>query len=1094
MKSIQTLLTAIHAQKVRLNRFRRSSFALLMAFSIVAPDVLALSVTIQNRLSPISLETEGVLMTGTVKINEEPVEEFRYPMFLDAESAPEVPVTNYSVYAEGIALIGVSKNDPTNNPSDDVFTLQIQEKLEEDYILSYEVYGIASGASIPKSVNYGSTYREGRLEASQNWSTAHERILSDDVKVGENKIHFTLPSRLNAGAKVQNVRITPVSKFEGQAPEMTSFKPLQLDRRGFFNLGGALHFSVAALDADDMPSFGTDKFNVTMGADGYRLLTTGPSAFGLGEAAAFISLQIDKDRLPAGTGLDEVRLYYFDRQMNQWAIVPGCRFDEATQSMMAPSVGETDYVAGVLQNPEMPQASGFVPTSISGLDAANPAAGMNLMQPPTANASGAANISYPLEIPAGRNGMQPSLALTYSNEGGSSWVGYGWNLSAPSISIDTRWGVPRFDPNYETELYSYGGNHLVYPGNYLPHRTFTEYNDSTGAPMYARTSGTVRFFEQNTRSYKTIERKGTSTSGYFWVITDSEGTKQYYGTTDGTSQDAGSVLKNAQGHAVDWKLTKVIDKWGNYMTYEYISKSYTSTGNNIVDGSTALILKKITYTGHGTDIGKYSVEFKLKSWSGSNYRMDGRVSNRLGSAHADIETLDKVVVQYNGTEVKHYQLGYTQGAFYKNLLTQITETRNGSVFTTHELDYYDLPGVVYTDTVSSDQRINTDLKVPLSILPTRDLLALGLSPGSRSYYTGMSPIGSSSNAGFNFQGRYGIGPSFKLTQQEMDDISEAMESLYGSDMAEQLTKDWSRAILTFTADNSNSGTFGAFLSYGMNGTKGMVSMQDVDGDGLSDIVRKVGSKLYVRKLYRDSTLTMRYGPEQLLNTNMTVMGKSRSSNLSFGIDYHSPKLKKLKLLEFSLGLTLNKNWSTTRGYIMDYNRDGIIDIVERKSWLDDRYVVYFGERDFENDSIRFTPSSENTPSPVIKGSELDLEQDVDFTQFTEIVKVWTAPIAGTVNITDSLWFTGASNDGVRYAIQKSIQTGDTSSSSSFLTSFEPVTSYKKFTHLGISVQQGEKIFFRINPNADGYEDEIQHNPAVTYANKSAVDPNGVDFY
>ena len=705
--------------------------------------------------------------------------------------------------------------------------------------------------------------------------------------------------------------MTAVSTFQGKAPEMASFKPLQLDHRGFFKLTGALHFSVAALDADDMPSFGTDKFNVTLGAEGYRLLSTGSSAYAPG--AAFISVKIDRDRLPSGTSMDEVRLYYYDRRVNQWAVVPGSRYDEDSQSITAPSVGETDYVAGVLQNPEMPQASGFVPTSISGLDAANPAAGMNLMQPPTANASGAANISYPLEIPAGRNGMQPSLALTYSNEGGSSWVGYGWSLSAPSISIDTRWGVPRFDPSYETELYSLGGNHLVYPGNYLPHRTFTQYNDSTGAPMYARTAGTVRFFEQNTRSYKIIERKGSGTSGYFWVVTDSEGNKQFYGTTDGTSQDAGSVLKNAQGHAVDWKLTKVMDKWGNYMTYKYTAKSYTATGNDIVDGSTALVLDKITYTGHGSDPGKYSIEFVLKAWSSSNYRIDGRVSNRLGSAHADIETLDKVVVQYNGTEVKHYQLGYRQGAFYKNLLATITEVRSGKVFTVHDLQYYQLPGEVYTDTVSSDQRINTDMKVPLSILPTRDLLALGLSPGSRSYYTGMSPIGSSSNAGFNFQGRYGIGPSFKLTQKEMDDINSSMESLYSSDMAEQMTEDRARASLTLAADNSNSGTFGAFLSYGMNSTIGMVSMQDVDGDGLSDIVRKVGSKLYVRKLYRDSTLTMRYGPEQLLNTNMTVMGKSRSSNLSFGIDYHNPKFKKLKLLEFYLGLTLNKNWSTTRG-------------------------------------------------------------------------------------------------------------------------------------------------------------------------------------
>ena len=179
---------------------------------------------------------------------------------------------------------------------------------------------------------------------------------------------------------------------------------------------------------------------------------------------------------------------------------------------------------------------------------------------------------------------------------------------------------------------------------------------------------------------------------------------------------------------------------------------------------------------------------------------------------------------------------------------------------------------------------------------------------------------------------------------------------------------------------------------------------------------------------------------------------------------------------------------------MDYNRDGIIDIVERKAWDDDGYVVYFGERDFVNDSIRFTSSSQYTPSPVIKGSELDLELDVDFTQFTEIVKVWTAPVDGTVNLYDTVQFTGATNDGVRYAIQKSRQTGDSTSTSSFLTSFQSATGTTNFVHTNVSVQKGDKVFFRINPNADGYEDEIQHNPTVTYTNKSAVDPNGVDFF
>ncbi len=42
---------------------------------------------------------------------------------------------------------------------------------------------------------------------------------------------------------------------------------------------------------------------------------------------------------------------------------------------------------------------------------------------------GSAEISVPLWVPPGRNGMQPNLALTYSNKGRDGWLGVGWSLS-----------------------------------------------------------------------------------------------------------------------------------------------------------------------------------------------------------------------------------------------------------------------------------------------------------------------------------------------------------------------------------------------------------------------------------------------------------------------------------------------------------------------------------------------------------------------------------------------------------------------------------------------------------------------------------------
>ena len=34
--------------------------------------------------------------------------------------------------------------------------------------------------------------------------------------------------------------------------------------------------------------------------------------------------------------------------------------------------------------------------------------------------------------------------------GGNGWLGVGWDLAVPAITIDTRWGVPRYDAQKET--------------------------------------------------------------------------------------------------------------------------------------------------------------------------------------------------------------------------------------------------------------------------------------------------------------------------------------------------------------------------------------------------------------------------------------------------------------------------------------------------------------------------------------------------------------------------------------------------------------------------------------------------------------------
>jgi len=60
-------------------------------------------------------------------------------------------------------------------------------------------------------------------------------------------------------------------------------------------------------------------------------------------------------------------------------------------------------------------------------------------------ASGLPSLSYPLEVPPGRAGHAPRLALHYQAGGGAGVLGLGWSLDLPAIERSTRAGIPRAD-------------------------------------------------------------------------------------------------------------------------------------------------------------------------------------------------------------------------------------------------------------------------------------------------------------------------------------------------------------------------------------------------------------------------------------------------------------------------------------------------------------------------------------------------------------------------------------------------------------------------------------------------------------------------
>ena len=150
--------------------------------------------------------------------------------------------------------------------------------------------------------------------------------------------------------------------------------------------------------------------------------------------------------------------------------------------------------------------------------------------------TGAANVSVPVEVPPGRNGMAPNLALSYNSNKKNGWVGVGWDIKTSFIQRNTKWGL------------DYSNNDYVADGN----RELTTRED-WGADYYGhKTEGAfIKYFYNS------------STGG--WEATTKDGTKHYYGTTAASRQDDPSDAT----HVFKWMIDRVEDTNGNYITYTY---------------------------------------------------------------------------------------------------------------------------------------------------------------------------------------------------------------------------------------------------------------------------------------------------------------------------------------------------------------------------------------------------------------------------------------------------------------------------------------------------------------------------------------------
>ena len=631
--------------------------------------------------------------------------------------------------------------------------------------------------------------------------------------------------------------------------------------------------SITPLRKGELPTLPTGMVNVTGGCDtlmartdtvsGYRFLPHGNHFV---HHLASIAVPYDSTLIPKGYTVDDIHTYYYDELHQRWTMLQSKGIDTKREVAMAETSHFTDVINGIIKVPESPETQNYVPTGISELKAADPAAGIQQIEAPSANQNGTATLSYPFEVPAGRNDIGVSAGLQYSSEGGSSFVGYGWSLPVQSIDIETRWGVPRFDDQYESESYLLMGQQL----NDRLYRRTDSLSRQTDKQFYPMTEG----------GFSRIIRKGNSPKNYYWEVTGKDGTVYSYGGHGGHVSDATS-LTDTNGNRVKWALDRVTDVHGNFAAFHYMK-----SGNNLYP-------ERYTWTGFGETEGLYSIEFNIDSIATD--RKDVTSSGRLGIMQKDKGLLRKVTVKNNGQQLRSYSLNYEEGQFGKMLLKSIDQhdSRDGKV-ATQSFDYYnDLKNGLFSSKAEIWKAEGEDYEAFLShsVRGCDDNLSILGGGASKSRTTGR---GTMIGVGFT-GGTVNVGPSFSNSKSS-NTGKVAFVDIDGDGLPDKLFKRGNKLFYrkNMSADGKDLLFGKALLISGVNSfSEGNSISRSLNADAAVEvgITNKLGASVgisYTHSKDQDKTTTYLYDFNSDGLTDIAVNGQVYFNHVVDGKPAFSP--------------------------------------------------------------------------------------------------------------------------------------------------------------------------------------------------------------
>jgi RHS repeat-associated protein len=418
------------------------------------------------------------------------------------------------------------------------------------------------------------------------------------------------------------------------------------------------------------------------------------------------------------------------------------------------------------------------------------------------NPDGSFSYSIPIELPAGRNGIQPQLALVYNSNAGNGIVGVGWSIAIPAVSRTSSTGAG--------PAHFAGGDAYVGLNGKL-----IDASSQSGLPAGSR-------YQSQNQDWSIYEPHGRCGDAYcYWIVRTNDNRTLYFGNTSDsfvTAQDIDGAPIN--GVARLWALSKIEDGHGNTVEFSYQQR----------EGQ--VYLTEIRYARSLRGLKHHVIDFRYEArpdvettYFGGRVLTAWRLSEIvITTGQIDIWPLNI----FTGDVVRRYALSYDQSlASGRSRLTTLTVRSESQIISELQFSY------------------NGAFVISQDMLPERCTSnGLGVSLTSPGDFNGDGYEDIAAFTGSNHTWCISYGSASGFTSQScMSAIGVGSDGSYvldhNGDGFSDLAAYTGRNNTWCISRGSRSGLQPQFCTNGLGVSRVVVG--DFNGDGLSDITSYTGS-------------------------------------------------------------------------------------------------------------------------------------------------------------------------------------------------------------------------------------------------------------